>query len=265
MTAGADGAALSQKRGWRWWLRFLLGFGVLYGVLAGLAEIDATGRFGLVILGAVLAAAVIVERLLDGTGPAQSMRRLGLGRPGWRALLVALFVSALVQLVYPLVAVITGAAPALRPDWPWLLVGILAFHGVAEELVWRGYTYRRLRVGRSFRSAVGWTMPLIAATHIPVVASSGPAVGAAAMIVAAVTTLPLAYLYETGRFTIWAPAVVHTAIDSFKLVIIPAAALTTFSLVLAAISIAVPLLALAVPRHVLDRQTAAPPARPAEV
>jgi membrane protease YdiL (CAAX protease family) len=260
---GDPGPRSFNERGWRWRLRFLLGFGVLYGVLAGLAEIDATGRFGLAILAAVLAAAVAVERLLDGTGPAQSVPRLGLGRPGWGALLLALLLSALVQLVYPLVAAITGAAPALRPDWPWLLVGIFAFHGVAEELVWRGYAYRRLRAGRSFSSAVGWTMPLIAATHIPVVASSGPAVGAAAMIVAAVTTLPLAYLYETGRSTIWAPAVVHTAIDSFKLVVIPAAAVTTFSLVLAAISIAVPLLALAVPRHVLDRQMTAPPARPA--
>ena len=38
----------------RWWLRFLAGFAVLYGVLAGFAEFDATGRFGLVVLGGVL-------------------------------------------------------------------------------------------------------------------------------------------------------------------------------------------------------------------
>jgi hypothetical protein len=78
------------------------------------------------------------------------------------------------------------------------------------------------------------------------------------MTVTAVTALPLAYLYETGRSTIWAPAVVHTAIDSFKLIIIPAAALITFSMVLAAISLAVPLLALAVPQHILGHQTTAP-------
>ncbi len=28
-------------------VRFLLGFGVLWGVLAGLGELDATGRYGL--------------------------------------------------------------------------------------------------------------------------------------------------------------------------------------------------------------------------
>ena len=72
-------------------------------------------------------------------------------------------------------------------------------------------------------------MPLLSGTHIPVIVTSGPVVGVAAMLVAAVTTVPLAYLYETGGNTVWAPAVVHTAIDSFKLVVIPAAAVTTFS------------------------------------
>ena len=45
-----------------WWLRFLAGFAVLYGTLAGLAEIDATGRLGLPILAVVLLVALVVER-----------------------------------------------------------------------------------------------------------------------------------------------------------------------------------------------------------
>jgi hypothetical protein len=68
------------------------------------------------------------------------------------------------------------------------------------------------------------------------------------MLVAAVTTLPLAHLYELGRGTIWAPALVHADIDGFKLVELPAAP-TTFSLPLAAISLTVPLPALVVPRR----------------
>jgi hypothetical protein len=92
---------------------------------------------------------------------------------------------------------------------------------------------------------------LLAATHVPVLVASGPAVGGAAMLVAAVATVPLAYLYETGRDTVWAPALVHTAIDRPELVVLPAAALTTFSLTVAAVSLVVPLLALAVPRRFL--------------
>ena len=52
---------------------------------------------------------------------------------------------------------------------------------------------------------------------------------------------------------------VHTAIDSFKLVIVPAAAFTTFSLLLSAVSIVVPLLVLAVPRRVFGASQASEP------
>jgi hypothetical protein len=64
------------------------------------------------------------------------------------------------------------------------------------------------------------------------------------MLVAAITTLPLAHLYQLGRNTIWAPAVLHAGIDSFKLVTIPGEARQVFSLTLAALSLTIPLLAL---------------------
>lgn len=142
-----------------------------------------------------------------------------------------------------------GVAPALRPGWPWLLLGIFASHGLAEELVWRGYAYRRLREGRSFGRAVVLTMPLVAVAHVPVLFGSGLAVGTAALVVAASTSVPLAHLWEMGRRTIWAPALVHTAIDAFKLVQIPAGTTVVYSLALAAVSATVPLLALLVPRR----------------
>ena len=212
---------------------------------------DATGRWGLAILAAVLLTGLAVERWLGGPGTGAALRRLGFGRPGGRALAVAAVVSALVLLVYPLTAAVTGAAPTLRQDWPWLLLGIFAFHGLAEELVWRGYAFRRLRAGRSFGGAVLWTMPLVAAVHLPVLVSSGVAVGLAALAVAAVTAVPLAYLFETGGNTLWAPALVHTAIDTFKLVEFAPATTLMFSLLLAGVSLVVPLLALAVPRRLL--------------
>ena len=232
-------------------LRFLAGFCALIVVLLGLSEWDATGRWGLVILAAVLLTGLAVERWLGGPGVGPALRRLGFGRPGGRALAVAAVVSALILVAYPLTTAVTGVAPTLRSDWLWLLLGIFAFHGVAEELVWRGYAFRRLRAGRSFGRAVLWTMPLVAVVHLPILINSGAAVGLAALAVAAVTSVPLAYLFETGRNTLWAPALVHTAIDSFKLVELPAAITFTFSLVLAAVSLVVPLLAMAVPRSVL--------------
>ncbi|WP_395729399.1 CPBP family intramembrane glutamic endopeptidase [Nakamurella sp.] len=241
------------------WLRFGLGFTVLLGVLLGTAELDPTGRYGLVILAAVLVTALVVERFLYRLPPRKALRRLGFARPTGRSVLTAGVVGGLVLLVYPLATAVTGTSVQLRPDWPWLLVGIFAFHGLAEETVWRGYAYRRLRAGRSFGAAVLWTMPLVAVAHLPIFITSGPVVGSATLLVAAVTSLPFAHLFDMGRGTIWAPAILHTAIDSFKLVIVPAVAVTTFSLLLAAVSIVVPLLALAVPRGKVDRSVSGGP------
>ena len=231
------------------WLGFGVGFLALWGVLHGTAGLDQTARWGLGVFAAVLATAVVVERALGRTAPTDALRRLGLGRPAGRALLVAGVVSALVLLVYPTWAMVTGAALRLNSGWMWQLIGVFALHGVAEELVWRGDAFRTLRGGRSFGSAVRWTMPLIAVTHIPIVLTLGPTIGFGAMTVAAVTTLPLSYLYEVGRCTIWAPALIHAAIDSFKLVVIPTGTAPTLSLLLIAVSIVFPLLALAVPRR----------------
>ncbi len=236
----------------RSWLGFLAGFALLCGVLLVTSAIDSTGRWGLGILAATLLTALVVEMLHQRRSLLEMLGDLGFGRPGGRAVAVAAAVSCLVLLVFPATAAISGAGVPLRQDWLWLLVGIFAFHGLAEELVWRGFTFRRLRQGRSFWSATAWTMPLIAASHLPIVFTLGPAVGIGAMTVAMVTSIPFSYLYETGRDTIWAPALVHTAIDTFKLVIIPTAALATFSVLIIAVSLTVPLLALAVPRRVLQ-------------
>jgi membrane protease YdiL (CAAX protease family) len=245
-------AALAPIQSAAQWTRFLAGFAVLLTALLGISEIDATGRYGLGILAVVLLVGLLVERVAFGVRPREALRLLGFGQPGWRALLLACVIGALVQLVYPVAAAMTGTTFTLRPDWLWLLIGLFAFHGLAEELVWRGYAYRRLRQGRSFGRTVLWTMPLVAVSHVPIVINSGPVVGAAALLVAAITSIPLAYLFDTGRSSIWAPAVVHTAIDTFKLVVIPTAALTTFPLMLSAVSIVVPLLVLFVPRRFLE-------------
>jgi hypothetical protein len=164
---------------------------VLYGVLAGLAELDHTGRFGLPVLAAVLLAA-LVARALDGDGTAAAVHRLGLGRPSGPAVLVALAMSALVLLVYPVTAAVTGASRRTAPG-----LAVAAALDPRLPRSGRGDRLARLRVrpaaaGRTFGRAVAATIPLVAATHLPIVAA-GQAVGLAAMLVAAATTLPPNY------------------------------------------------------------------------
>ena len=249
-SAAIVGAETIAVRG-RNWLPFLIGFGLLWGTLALLGEIGAGGLWPVGVLLAVAAVAVLVDRLIVRTLWRRSVRNLGLTRPGWRPVALAAAVSALVLLVFPLTTLVTGAGLGLERDWPVILIGVIAFNGLAEEIIWRGYTFRRLRVGRSFARTVLLTMPLVAVSHIPIIIGNGLVVGIGAMLVAAVTSIPFAYLYETGRGTIWAPAVLHSAIDSFKVVVMPASAAMTFSLLLISVSLTVPLLVLVVRRRAL--------------
>ena len=222
---------------------FLAGFGLIWGVMYGVGVLLDGVRHGLAALAITLAAAVAWEVGVLRTPLGQVGRALGLGRPAASGMITAAAVSAVVLAFYPLYSRLVSPLHLL-PDWPWLLPGLLAYHGVAEEVAWRGYAFRRIREGRSFRAAVAWTMPLIAATHIPIMLTAGPVVGAAAILVAAATCVPLAYLWERGGRTIWPPALIHAAIDTFKLVQPPAGeAAMPFSLGLAAVSALVPFLA----------------------
>jgi hypothetical protein len=69
----------------------------------------------------------------------------------------------------------------------------------------------------------GGTPPTIAArdatTTIPILATPGVVVGLSAVLITVVTFAPYAYLFERGRNTVWAPALLHFASDTIKLVI----------------------------------------------
>lgn len=223
------------------WAGFLCGFVLIWAALQAAGAGAFSGLRGLAGLAAVAVAAAGVALLVFGTPVHELPRRLGFGRPAARPLVLALLAGAAIQLVYPLLWLTAGRSVELRGGWLWLLLGLLAYHGLAEEIAWRAYAFGRLRSGRSVRRALLLTMPLVAATHVPIVVSAGPVVGLGAITVAAVTTVPFVRLYEAGRGTIWAPALLHSAIDSFKLVSVPEDLAPTFSLLLVALSLTVPL------------------------
>jgi membrane protease YdiL (CAAX protease family) len=223
--------------------RFLLGFFLIWGVLYASGAAQRGGvAYGLLALGLTAAVAALWERFAFGTPVRSLLGSLGFGRPTGRSLLAGAVISSGVLAFYPLYVLASGNDLPLRVDWLWLAIGLFAYHGLAEELAWRGYAFRRLRQGHSFGAAIRWTMPLIAITHLPIVLTNGLAVGIFAVVVAIVTCLPFGYLWERGGQTIWAAAMLHAAIDAFKLFEVPAGqAGVVFSLTLAIVSLVVPL------------------------
>ena len=68
VTADAPPARDGAVRGGPAWVRFLVGFALLWTVLAGAAQLDPTAAWGVAVLAAVLAVGVVVEGVLHGTG-----------------------------------------------------------------------------------------------------------------------------------------------------------------------------------------------------
>lgn len=197
--------------------KFLLGFVLIYGTLEGMARLlgDVLRvENALLITGAVLVVALLVERGVFNGNWQTALRSLGLGWGGWSALGVALLISLLQLACYPLITGLTGYRWTVPPNWPWTMVGIFALHGIAEEVLYRGFLFGHLRQGRTFWRA-GWLAVLLfGLSHLPILANQGLLVGGMAIALAIASSFPFARLYEQGRNTVWAPALVHGAVDT---------------------------------------------------
>ncbi len=124
---------------------------------------------------------------------------------------------------YPLITAITGYKFVLPDNWLWLAVGVFALHGIAEEVLYRAYLFRKLRNFGRFWKAAWLAVLFFTAAHIPIILNQGLLVGGMAVLLAVASSFPLSLLYEKGGNTIWAPAIVHFAIDT----VIPILALGT--------------------------------------
>jgi len=235
-------------------IRILIGYAVAYAAFAGTAQLTASldhARRQVVIALAGITAVLAVEMVLFRQGPDRALVRLGLGCPTTWSLLVALGLGGVLLAAYPVMSWLTGARFVLPPGWPLLALGLFLMNGIAEEMIYRGYLFRHLREGHAFRRAVLLGIVFHAAAHLPILASAGVVVGLSTVLVAAATFTPYAYLFERGRNTVWAPALLHFTSDTIKLVIGAGAladpAMQTATLLWLVVIAAVPNLVFAIP------------------
>jgi membrane protease YdiL (CAAX protease family) len=109
----------------------------------------------------------------------------------------------------------------------WILVGLFALHGIAEEVLFRGFAFHNLRVGRTFARAALLSLLLFAIAHLYLFTYMPPALAMFATFLSLASAYPLAYLFERGNNTIWAPAVLHTQVHAISFFVIPEALVTT--------------------------------------
>lgn len=181
----------------------------MFLVLHGAASVSGSmrGEWGLGVALCVLFAAWIVQRTLHGEG----LGELGLRVGDPRGLISACALGFLMLAGAAAYLRATGANASFYPDAALLGVGVLAQGGFAEELLFRGYLYGRLRRTRTFWRAATVSAAPFAAAHIFTFFTMEPLVALAALLLSIALSFPYARLYELGGRTIWAPSLLHAA------------------------------------------------------
>jgi membrane protease YdiL (CAAX protease family) len=219
---------------------------------------SARGEAGVLVALAVVTALVGIEAFLFKRGFTQTLAFLGLGRPALRSLVAAGVIGILLVAVLLTVTRTTGIALPLISSWPVLVVGIIAQAGIAEETLFRAYLFGHLRAARPFWQAAFLAMLPFLVVHLFLFFTLPPAVAAAAVGLAAISSFPLAYLFELGRGTIWASALVHSVMQgALKLVAVPSEATLGLPLLWIAASALTPFLVFLVGRPRDGQQTEA--------
>jgi membrane protease YdiL (CAAX protease family) len=172
--------------------KLLGGLAAVFAVFQMLAHVLGSnrGEAGLLIAGAVIAALIAIECLLFRQSPASAMRRLGLGHPAASGLIVTLGLSILLLAVIPTYAYLRGASISAYPAWGWLIPGLFAQGGIAEEALFRGYLFRHLRQGRSFWRAAGLATLPFAFVHLSLFWAPPWPVALASLLLATIISFP---------------------------------------------------------------------------
>ena len=230
------------------WARLVSGLVVVFALFHFLASALGSdrGQWGLAIAITIVAATSVVDLFLLRRSRAGLVQRLGLARPRAEALAVALaaiFPLLLVALVLSLMQ--PSGSLTFHPGWIVLLPGLFAQAGIAEEVLFRAYLFGQIRIGRTFWRAATLAMVPFVAVHLVTMATLPWPVALAGLALSAVISFPLAYLYELGGNTVWAPALLHFVIQAVPKILLVRSDVEVFALIWTLAAVLVPLVVLA--------------------
>jgi membrane protease YdiL (CAAX protease family) len=209
-------------------VKTLVGFLILWIVLDRSAALLGSyrGEFGIVVCCLVLGAAVTVEGAFFGLKPAAALRMIGLRRANAGSMLATLGLCVLLLAFLPLYAILADVPLRFRADWYWLVPGLFAQGGIAEETVFRGYLFHHLREGRSFWRAASLAALPFVAVHLLLFATLDLELAAASLALAVSMSFPLAWLFERAGNSVWPTAILHAIVQgTIKLIEVPEGAM----------------------------------------
>jgi hypothetical protein len=88
-----------------------------------------------------------------------------------------------------------------------VLLGVILLNGITEEIIHRGFVFNHLRRHYPFAAAAGIAAVVFAGQHLYLILTTGWIAGVSSVLLAALLTLPLAYVFERGAQAIGPPAI----------------------------------------------------------
>jgi|APTNR8051073442_1049403.scaffolds.fasta_scaffold02267_6 membrane protease YdiL (CAAX protease family) len=144
---------------------------------------------------------------------------LGLHKATFLQVLPGIVVSAVLVLIYPLFGYFFHANIILHEDWFLNLAGLCLTGGLAEEMLFRGFLFRRLRENMPFKKAALTAMVLFATAHLVLFTYFDWQIALFSTLLSVFIAVPLAYLFEKGNNTVWSPAIVHTTVRTIGMAV----------------------------------------------
>ncbi len=215
-------------------LPMLIAFVILFALFRGLGFLTATFDWTwsqILICIVVVSSVTVAWSLIKEMPLARSFREVGFGGPNWRVIGIAVVLSALMLIFFPLYSGLAHVQLPLQSNWPWILIGIITGVGITEETLFRGYVFNYLRENRTFWRAATLSMILFGAMHLLLLFWLPVPVAMAAILLAIIGAYPTAYLFETANKTIWPSAILHSTALATNLFVIPAEMTVSLSLI----------------------------------
>lgn len=177
------------------------------------------GEKGLLVCALTVAGVMVCEAVLSRRPISRILVDIGFRAPALGAMTGAAVLTAVMLLFFPVFGAFAGVHMQLHPDAALLAVGILAQGGIAEEAVFRGFLFRRLRAGRSFWGAASLaTVPFVLVHSLLFLTLDWP-IALASILLALSISFPLAWLFERSGGSILPSAIVHAVVQgAIKLV-----------------------------------------------
>ena len=205
-------------------ISILIGCAILFAILelgvTWLAALLDQTWAALIVTTVMVSVALLLERQAFKHNSAQGRQALGYGPPNPHAILAAAIIGVIMLAFFPVFSLVTGAQVTLKANWWWILLSAIALNGIGEETLFRGFVFGGLRreASLSFRQAGFISMAIFAAVHLLLFIGNPFFVGFLGTLVAVASAFPMAYLFERGNNTIWAPVVLHVATHTIRLV-----------------------------------------------